>query len=135
MDNLIVQQMTPLKVRNQSFSGKQGKKMLLMASEDPATQDASLYLTLKNQKKIGPDIVSPMRRKKHHQPKSPASSRRRKQKEEALNQKKDANSNKKKVRFRDEYDGDLCEVILIESYKKYYNNEATSACSCSCTIF
>jgi hypothetical protein len=43
---------------------------------------------------------------------------------------------KKNVHFRDEVEGNsLCEVIVIESYKKYYNSGDRASCSCTCQIF
>ncbi|CDW81173.1 UNKNOWN [Stylonychia lemnae] len=43
---------------------------------------------------------------------------------------------KKNVHFKDEVEGNsLCDVVVIESYKKYYNNGNQASCSCFCSIF
>ena len=44
--------------------------------------------------------------------------------------------NSKHVHFKDEVEGnDLCDVVIIESYKKYYNTVNDSSCACTCQIF
>jgi hypothetical protein len=55
--------------------------------------------------------------------------------ERHLEEQRRLESPKKNVHFKDEFEGgDLCDVVVIESYKKYYiGNEAK--CSCTCQIF
>ena len=60
-----------------------------------------------------------------------------KQKIVIVQQQLDAHGNlKKNVHFKDEVEGNsLCDVVVIESYKKYYNSNNTATCSCTCSIF
>ena len=116
---------------------------------DDTKDTSSLYLTLKEKQKLGADIVSPMKRHKEA-PRSPASARRRKMPSEALgllppnkNSKARPSSacnrgqKKKKIKFRDELEGqELCDVLIVESYKRFYNvEEIDTQCTCACKIF
>ena len=51
-------------------------------------------------------------------------------------EKKRKNPNKKNVHFKDEIEGNnLCDVIIIESFKQYYNTVNQSTCTCTCSIY